>query len=290
VIASLNHPNICTLHDVGPNYLVMEFVEGPTLAERIERGPVPLEESLAIGGQIADALEAAHERGIVHRDLKPGNVKVKSDGTVKVLDFGLAKMADPPKAGERTEDSPTLTLDSATRTGVILGTAAYMSPEQVRGKSVDKRADIWAFGVVLYEMFTGQRLFEGETVSDTLIQVATKEPEMDTTSGRAGEKCTAPCAPLFGERPEAPSAGHWRSLVCVGRGRPTLWLAAKRTVQGPGSLARLGCSCAVLRHCRAGVLHSFSRKAAGRRVDPLPDPRTRNDCSCQSQPCPPTVA
>jgi Tol biopolymer transport system component/predicted Ser/Thr protein kinase len=178
VIASLNHPNICQLYDVGPNYLVMEFVEGPTLAERIRQGAVPLEESLAIGRQITDALEAAHQRGIVHRDLKPGNVKVKPDGTVKVLDFGLAKMADPPEMGERTEDSPTVTLDSAaTRTGVILGTAAYMCPEQVRGKQVDKRADIWAFGVVLYEMVTGQRLFEGETVSDTLIQVATKEPD-----------------------------------------------------------------------------------------------------------------
>jgi serine/threonine-protein kinase len=114
----------------------------------------------------------------VHRDLKPGNVKVKPDGTVKVLDFGLAKMADPPEAGERTEDSPTLTLDMpATRPGVILGTAAYMSPEQARGKKVDKRADIWAFGVVLYEMLTGQGMFEGETVSDTLIEVATKEPD-----------------------------------------------------------------------------------------------------------------
>jgi predicted Ser/Thr protein kinase len=178
VIASLNHPNICQLYDVGPNYLVMEFVEGPTLAERIRQGAVPLEESLAIGRQITDALEAAHQRGIVHRDLKPGNVKVKHDGTVKVLDFGLAKMADPPETDERTEDSPTVTLDSAaTRTGVILGTAAYMCPEQVRGKRVDKRADIWAFGVVLYEMLTAQRLFAGETVSDTLIEVATKEPD-----------------------------------------------------------------------------------------------------------------
>jgi serine/threonine protein kinase/Tol biopolymer transport system component len=178
LIASLNHPNICQLYDIGPNYLVMEFVEGPTLAERIRRGTIPLEESLAIARQIGDALEAAHERGIVHRDLKPGNVKVKPDGTVKVLDFGLAKLADPPEAGDRTEDSPTVTVDqAATRTGVILGTASYMSPEQVRGKRVDKRADIWAFGVVLYEMLTGQRLFEGETVADTLIEVATKESD-----------------------------------------------------------------------------------------------------------------
>jgi Tol biopolymer transport system component/predicted Ser/Thr protein kinase len=178
MIASLNHPNICQLYDVGPNYLVMEMVEGPTLADRIRQGAVPLEEALAIARQISDALEAAHDRGIVHRDLKPENVKIKPDGTVKVLDFGLAKMADPPEAGEGTENSPTVTLDSAaTRTGVILGTAAYMCPEQVRGKRVDKRADIWAFGVLLYEMLTGQRLFEGETVSDTLIEVATKEPD-----------------------------------------------------------------------------------------------------------------
>jgi Tol biopolymer transport system component/predicted Ser/Thr protein kinase len=177
-IASLNHPNICTLYDVGPDYLVMEYVEGPTLAERIRQGAIPPEESLAIARQIADALEAAHEGGIVHRDLKPGNVKIKPDGTVKVLDFGLAKLADPPEAGQRREDSPTVTIDSAaTRAGVILGTAAYMSPEQVRSKRVDKRADIWAFGVVLYEMLTGQRLFEGETVSETLIEVATKEPD-----------------------------------------------------------------------------------------------------------------
>jgi serine/threonine-protein kinase len=138
--------------------------------------------SLAIAKQMADALEAAHERGIVHRDLKPGNVKVKPDGSVKVLDFGLAKMADPPGAGERTEDSPTVTLDSAaTRTGVILGTAAYMSPEQVRGKRVDKRADIWAFGVVLYEMVTGKPAFDGGTTSDILAGVLKEEPDWSGT-------------------------------------------------------------------------------------------------------------
>jgi serine/threonine protein kinase len=178
-VAALNHPNICHLYDVGPNYLVMELVEGPTLAERIKEGPVPLEEALVIAKQIADALEAAHEKGIVHRDLKPANIKIKPDGTVKVLDFGLAKMADPPESSGRPEHSPTLTLDAATRVGVVLGTAAYMPPEQARGKSVDRRADIWAFGVVLYEMLTGQRLFDGETVSDTLIEVATKEPDWD---------------------------------------------------------------------------------------------------------------
>src|ERR1700689_4545405 len=146
-IAALNHPNICTLFDVGPNYLVMELIEGPTLADRIAQGPIPLEEALAIARQIADALEAAHEKGIVHRDLKPANIKIRPDGSVKVLDFGLAKAGG---TQEVTPDSPTMM--PGTQMGMSLGTAGYMSPEQARGKKVDKRADIWAFGVVLYEM------------------------------------------------------------------------------------------------------------------------------------------
>src|SRR5580658_2139631 len=184
-VAALNHPNICHLYDVGPDYLVMELVEGPTLAQRIKQGALPLEEALGTAKQIAGALEAAHEKGIVHRDLKPGNIKLRPDGTAKVLDFGLAKIAETAEAGPRPEDSPTLTVDAATRVGVILGTAAYMPPEQARGRPVDKRADIWAFGVVLYEMLTGERLFEGETVSDTLIEVATKEPNWERVPARA---------------------------------------------------------------------------------------------------------
>ena len=176
-VAALNHPNICTLHDVGPNYLVMELVEGSTLAERIREGPIPLEEALVFARQIAAALEAAHERGIVHRDLKPGNIKIKPDGAVKVLDFGLAKRhAIEAGTDAKLEDSPTISM-AATKAGLILGTAAYMSPEQARGKPVDKRADIWAFGVVFYEMLTGQQLFEGATVTDTLAAVLTKEPD-----------------------------------------------------------------------------------------------------------------
>ncbi|MGA2715640.1 MAG: protein kinase, partial [Bryobacteraceae bacterium] len=170
-IAALNHPNICTLYDVGPNYLVMELVEGPTLADRIAEGPIPLEEALRIAKQIADALEAAHDKAIVHRDLKPANIKIKPDGQVKVLDFGLAKSAEQTPL---TPDSPTM----LTVAGMILGTAGYMAPEQARAKDVDKRADIWAFGVVLYEMLTGQRLFEGETVSDTLAAVIKEEPDL----------------------------------------------------------------------------------------------------------------
>jgi eukaryotic-like serine/threonine-protein kinase len=166
-IASLNHTNICTLYDVGPNYLVMELIEGPTLADRIAQGPVPLDEALGIARQIADALEAAHGKNIVHRDLKPANIKIRPDGSVKVLDFGLAKSAE---QSELSADSPTMM--SMTAMGMIMGTAGYMSPEQARGKKeVDKRADIWAFGVVLYEMVTGKRLFQGEDIADTLASV-----------------------------------------------------------------------------------------------------------------------
>jgi eukaryotic-like serine/threonine-protein kinase len=178
-VAALNHPNVCTIHDVGPNYLVMELVEGPTLADRIKEGTIPLEEALRIARQIADALEAAHEKGIVHRDLKPGNIKIKPDGTVKVLDFGLAKLRPIDVApGTKPEDSPTISM-AATSAGMILGTAAYMSPEQARGKAVDKRADIWAFGVVLYEMVAGRQLFEGEDVTETLALVIKGEPKWD---------------------------------------------------------------------------------------------------------------
>jgi serine/threonine protein kinase len=165
-VAALNHPNICTLHEVGPDYLVMELIEGPTLAERTAKGAIPLKAALEIARQIADALEAAHEKGIVHRDLKPANIKLSAAGTVKVLDFGLAKAQSPAGAAE---DAPTLTV--TTQDGIILGTPAYMSPEQAMGKPVDKRADIWSFGVVLWELLTGHRLFEGETVTHTLAGV-----------------------------------------------------------------------------------------------------------------------
>ena len=183
-IAALNHPNICTLHDVGPNYLVMELVEGETLAERIARGPIPLEEALPIARQIIDALDAAHEKGIVHRDLKPGNVKVTPGGVVKVLDFGLAKVGGALVAAP-SDNSPTLTVAAAqTQAGVILGTAAYMAPEQAKGKPVDKRADIWAFGVVLCEMLRGKKLFDGETVSETLAGVLKEQPDLSGIPAR----------------------------------------------------------------------------------------------------------
>jgi eukaryotic-like serine/threonine-protein kinase len=182
VVASVNHPNICTLFDVGPNFLVMELVEGPTLAERIQQGPIPVDEALEIARQIADALEAVHEKGVVHRDLKPGNVKIKPDGGVKVLDFGLAKQSRD-REGADSENAPTITI-GGTEAGMILGTAAYLAPEQARGKPVDKRADIWAFGVVLYEMVTGQRLFQGETMTDLLAAVVTAEPHLQRVPGK----------------------------------------------------------------------------------------------------------
>ena len=182
LIAALNHPNICTLHDVGPNYLVMELVEGPTLADRIAEGPLPLPEALALADQIQLALAAAHEKGIVHRDLKPGNIKITADGSVKVLDFGLAKLGGTPTAQDLAL-SPTISL-SATQAGVVVGTAAYMAPEQARGKIVDKRADIWAFGVVLYEMLTGRQLFGGESLTDTLAAVIERDPDLSAVPER----------------------------------------------------------------------------------------------------------
>jgi Tol biopolymer transport system component len=179
VLAALNHPNIAMIHGVEENALVMELIPGPTLAEMIGDGPIPLEEALRIAAQIAEALEAAHEKGVVHRDLKPANVKVTPEGVVKVLDFGLAKGADPaPQAETRTAVSPTLTMQ-ATELGVILGTAGYMAPEQAAGKPVDRRADIWSFGVVLYELLTGKKLFTGETVSHTLASVLRDPIDLD---------------------------------------------------------------------------------------------------------------
>jgi serine/threonine protein kinase/Tol biopolymer transport system component len=175
VLASLNHPNIGHIYGLedqsGVHALVLELVEGPTLADRIAQGPIPLNEAIPIAKQIADALECAHELGIIHRDLKPANIKLRPDGTVKVLDFGLAKALDPVTASSPDSmNSPTLTA-RATQFGVIVGTAAYMAPEQARGKTVDRRADIWAFGVVLYEMLMGKRPFDGDDVSITLAAV-----------------------------------------------------------------------------------------------------------------------
>jgi serine/threonine-protein kinase len=179
LLASLNHPNIATIHGLeesgGVRFLVMELVEGETLAELIARGPVPVDEALPLFQQIAEGLEAAHEKGVIHRDLKPANVKITPEGKVKVLDFGLAKAFSDEAPAVDLSQSPTLTTEG-TRAGVIMGTAAYMSPEQARGRTVDKRTDIWTFGQVLYETLTGEKAFEGETVTDILASVIKSEP------------------------------------------------------------------------------------------------------------------
>jgi serine/threonine-protein kinase len=182
VLAALNHPNIAHIHGLeksdGTVALVMELVEGPTLADRIAQGAITIDEALPIAKQIAEALEAAHEQGIIHRDLKPANIKVRPDGTAKVLDFGLAKALEPTSAMSASVSiSPTITSPAMTQAGLILGTAAYMSPEQAVGKPVDKRSDVWAFGVVLLEMLTGRQVFHGETVSHVLASVLKDEPD-----------------------------------------------------------------------------------------------------------------
>ena len=182
VLASLNHPNIGSIYGLeeaeGVRALVLELVEGPTLADRIAKGPIPIDEALPIAKQIAEALEAAHEQGVIHRDLKPANIKVKDDGTVKVLDFGLAKAFQPDASDPNLSQSPTISLTAAaTQMGMVIGTAAYMAPEQASGKVVDKRADVWAFGVVLYEMLAGTRPFVGDDVSKTLAHVIAIDPD-----------------------------------------------------------------------------------------------------------------
>jgi hypothetical protein len=188
VLASLNHPGIAAIYGIeeaeGTRALVLELVEGPTLADRIAKGPIPVDDALPIATQIAEALEAAHEAGVIHRDLKPANIKVREDGTVKVLDFGLAKAFAPlsPSGegqgeGDGLSASPTISLTAAaTQIGMVIGTAAYMAPEQAKGHVVDKRADIWAYGAVLFEMLTGRRLFAGADAAEMLAAVLVKEP------------------------------------------------------------------------------------------------------------------
>jgi serine/threonine-protein kinase len=176
----LNHPNIAAIHGLeetnGTRALVMELVEGEDLSERISRGPIPLEEALPIALQITEALEDAHQRGIIHRDLKPANVRITPEGKVKILDFGLVKALEEEQAPQELSNSPTLTM-AATQAGVILGTAAYMSPEQASGQATDKRSDIWSWGVVLFEMLSGRQLFTGDTVSHILASVLKAEPD-----------------------------------------------------------------------------------------------------------------
>ena len=235
LLASLNHTNIAAIYGLeesGPiRALVMELVEGPTLAYRISDGAIPLDEALSIAQQIADALDYAHERGVIHRDLKPGNIKLTTDGQVKVLDFGLAKMVEAPSPGASPEaspyraratprqplpggegfsNSPTLSL-AATNAGMILGTAAYMAPEQARGTRVDQRADIWAFGVVLYEMLTGKQLFRGEDATDILASVVKEQPNLDALPVRVRRLVSACLEKDHRNRLQA--IRDWRFLV-----------------------------------------------------------------------------
>ena len=181
LLATLNHQNIAAIYGLeessGQQALILELVEGPTLADRIRQGPVPLQEALPIAAQIADALDAAHAAGVIHRDLKPANIKLRTDGTVKVLDFGLAKALDKAPLPGELSHSPTVLSPAPTHAGVILGTAMYMSPEQARGKPVDSRSDVWAFGCVLYEMLTGAKAFDGATFTDAIAAIVTKEPD-----------------------------------------------------------------------------------------------------------------
>jgi serine/threonine-protein kinase len=230
VLASLNHPNIAAIYGVEDRALVMELVDGATLSERIKRGRIPLEESLVLARQIAEALEYAHERGVIHRDLKPANIKITPEGRVKVLDFGLAKAVSDEVAEADPISAPTVTMRS-TQPGVILGTAAYMSPEQARGQNVDRRADIWAFGVILFEILTGRQLFPGRTVSDTLAHVL--KGDIDLTG------VPAEVRPVLARCLERDTALRWRSIADVflllkqgvspaspAAGRKSVWLLA----------------------------------------------------------------
>ena len=215
-LASLSHPNIAIVHGFekadSVRALVMEFVEGETLAERIGRGPIAVDDALLIARQMAEALEAAHEHGIVHRDLKPANIKLRTDGTVKVLDFGLAKAVEPAAAGITATESPTITSPAMmTGVGIILGTAAYMCPEQARGKKTDYRADIWSFGVVLYEMVIGKRLFEGEDVTDTIASVVKQHPDL-TAVPREVRKVVEACLKKD-PRQRLQAIADWKLLV-----------------------------------------------------------------------------
>ena len=232
MLAALNHPNIATVYGIEQGALVMELVEGADL-----HGPLPLEEAIAIARQIAAGLEAAHEKGIVHRDLKPANIKVTPAGVVKILDFGLAKSAG--ETGAAAIRAATMSPSSRlamTQAGMILGTAAYMSPEQARGKPVDRRADIWAFGVVLYEMLTGKRLFEGEDLTETLATVVKDRPDLSASRRKCGRCWNAAWRRI--QRSGCATSGIWN---CCWR-RRTLPLRPPprlRRQESPGWLRRL---------------------------------------------------
>ncbi|MSO82774.1 MAG: serine/threonine protein kinase [Acidobacteria bacterium] len=258
VLASLNHPNIAAIYGIedGPaeaghygsptRALVLELVEGPTLADRIAQGPIPLDEALPIARQIADALEAAHEAGVVHRDLKPANIKLRPDGTVKVLDFGLAKAMGPAEAGHSVQPggaglgrsvrlqpdltaAPTITSPAMmTGAGVILGTAAYMAPEQTRGKVVDKRADIWAFGCVLYEMLTGARTFDGDDMTVVMASIIKSDPDWSTLPAQTSPAVRTIVPPSHARHRRRATGARRRLCHCRDRSRRPIGFAVAR--------------------------------------------------------------
>ena len=235
----------------------MELVEGEDLSQRIARGAIPLDEALPIARQIAEALEAAHEQGIIHRDLKPANIKVRADGVVKVLDFGLAKALEPGSGigdggAPNLANSPTITSPAMTMRGMILGTAAYMAPEQAKGKPVDKRADIWAFGCVLYEMLAGRRAFAGDDISTTLAAVLLKDPEWQRLAGRDAGRAPAPADALPDEGSQGTVARHRRG---AGSDRRT---ARRRPRRGRCTRHHTGAVWVATRSCR-GRLRACSR-------------------------------
>ena len=247
-LASLNHPNIAHIHGLeestGVRALVMELVEGEDLSQRIARGAITLDEALPIAKQIAEALEAAHELGIIHRDLKPANVKIRQDGAVKVLDFGLAKALDPVGAASPiVSQSPTITTPAMTQVGVILGTAAYMSPEQARGKPVDRRGDIWAFGCVLYEMLTGRRPFDaGETVSDAVAAILRSDPDWTALPANTPAHVRTLLRRCLQKDPNKrlPHIGIARLEIDEGPADPVFVTSAKASAPAPRSRWRLG--------------------------------------------------
>ena len=261
VLASLNHPNIAQVFGVedaaGTPVIVMELVEGDTLADRLVAGALPIREALLAALQLCDGLEAAHDRGVVHRDLKPANIKLRPDGSIKILDFGLAKAL---AQGSGTSDSPTMASPGVTNAGIVLGTAAYMSPEQARGKVVDKRADIWAFGCVLYEMLSGAAAFPGETTTDILAAVVQREPDW-TRLPSALPPGSASCCTVASRRtsrtvsaisamPGLPSSARFgrRPRPTNGRQRPR-WPRRVLSVAAPPSFSRFSADLPRRRHC-----------------------------------------
>ncbi len=294
MLAALNHPNIATIYGFetidGVSALVLELVEGRELADRIAHGALPLDDALPIARQIAEALEAAHEQGIIHRDLKPANIKLRPDGMVKVLDFGLAKVFESePAAGASI--APTMTPPAATRIGTILGTAAYMSPEQARGKTVDKRADIWAFGCVLFEMLTGQRAFPGEDITDTLAAVVRSEPQWDALPDAASPTLRVFLRRCLHKDPKQ-RMGDIRDVRLALEGAFDVPVAAPATAAAPGGPLVGRAALVVAAASTAALIAAMAVPTLRhlRETPPAPPPETRADISTPATSSPTSFA